>query len=205
MLLILVVADRTFGFTYNEGTSGDLSNSQGAPSGFSLGDGLNSIIGTVGSGDSQDWVGLLVPTGKQLSSLILASYQSSDSQGFIGVQMGTAFIGNPETDASAYLGYAHFGTSASNGPHSGNLVGQDFLPIMGNTADAPGSHGFTPPLPAGEYVFLIQQLGASTNYEFDFNATAVPEPATLGMLLSGGSMFVLVAFARAAKARRSQP
>ena len=36
---------------------------------------------------------------------------------------------------------------------------------------AAGATGFTPPLGVGTYTFLIQQLGASTAYQFDFNVT----------------------------------
>jgi hypothetical protein len=69
---------------------------------------------------------------------------------------------------------------------------------MANPADAPGASGFTPPLAAGTYTFLIQQLGASTTYEFDFNATATPEPASLCLIGLGG-MGLLVAAARRRK------
>jgi hypothetical protein len=46
---------------------------------------------------------------------------------------------------------------------------------------AAGASGFSDPLQAGTYTFLIQQLGATTNYQFDFDVTSVPEPATLGL------------------------
>ena len=96
-------------------------------------------------------------------------------QGFTGVQSGTAFVGSPAT-AAPYLGYAHFGTAADNGSlPTANLVGVDILPIMGNTTSAPGSQGFTPPLGSGSYIFLIQQLGGTTSYEFDYAVTAIPE------------------------------
>jgi len=35
------------------------------------------------------------------------------------------------------------------------------------------------------YCFLIQQLGASTNFQFDFNVTSVPEPTAIGLLVFG--------------------
>jgi hypothetical protein len=158
---------------YSESTSGDLSNNQAEPTPLTLALGTNSVVGTVGTGENQDWVTVHVPAGLTLSSLVLASYVSSDSQGFIGVQKGTSFTGNPET-ASPYLGYAHFGTGASNGSQFKNLVGMDLLPIMGNTSLAAGSQGFTAPLASGDYTFLIQQLGASTSYQFDFVTAAPP-------------------------------
>src|SRR3989442_212186 len=163
---------------WNEASSGDLSNNQSAPSAFTLASGVNKVIGTVGGADSQDWITLTMPAGLQLSSVTLAAYASANVQGFTGVQSGTAFVGSPFT-ASSYLGYAHFGTAADNGPFPpANLVGVDILPIMGNTTAAPGSQGFTPPLGSGSYVFLIQQLDAATSYEFDYGVTAIPEPSS---------------------------
>lgn len=167
---------------WNESTNGDLSNNQAAPTALTLSNGINSVIGTTSAGD-QDWLALTIPAGFQLSSDVLESYTSTDSQGFTGVQAGSSFVGNPETTPSAYLGYAHFGTAASNGAlGTTDLVGVNLLPIMGNTADASGSQGFTPPLAAGTYTFLIQQTGATTAYQFDYGVTAVPEPSSLSLV-----------------------
>ena len=164
---------------WNEGVSGDLSDNQAAPNAFNLASGTNAIVGTVGGGNSQDWVALTVPAGLELSSLVLAGYQSADSQGFTGVQAGTSFVGSPFS-ATSYLGYAHFGTAATNGalPPT-NLIGADLLPLMGNATLAAGAAGFSGPLQSGTYTFLIQQLGGLTNYEFDYNLVAVPEPPSL--------------------------
>ena len=86
------------------------------------------------------------------------------------------FVGSTNS-AGSYLGYAHFGTGATNGnlPPT-DLTGVDILPIIGNNTLASGSQGFTPPLSAGDYTFFIQQLGASTAYQFDFNVIAAPLP-----------------------------
>jgi hypothetical protein len=176
LLASAVVSSTAQGQTlWDESMSGDLSNNQAAPSTFSLASGANNVIGTVGGGDTQDWITLTVPAGLQLSSLTLASYVSADVQGFTGVQAGTAFVGSVN-DPAAYLGYAHFGTAADNGSlPTANLVGVDILPIMGNPSAAPGSQGFTPPLGSGSYVFLIQQLGSATSYQFGYGVTPVPE------------------------------
>ncbi|HEX5244870.1 MAG TPA: PEP-CTERM sorting domain-containing protein [Tepidisphaeraceae bacterium] len=175
---------------WNSSVNGPLSTSGSTPTPFTLASGTNSIISTVGGGSNQNWVEVTIPTGLQLSQLVLASYQSTDAQGFTGVQAGSTFVGSTNS-ASSYLGYGHFGTGATNGTlPATNLVGADILPIMGNTADAPGSQGFTPPLASGNYVLLIQQLGASTNYQFDFNVTSTPEPA--GMLLLSAAVMGLL-------------
>jgi Dockerin type I domain len=169
-ILGLSIANSQAATVWNESTNGDLSNNQSAPTAITLANGTDSVIGTVGGGDLQDWVRVTIPAGFQLSTLVLHSYQSSDAQGFTGVQAGNAFVGDPENDPTSYLGYAHFGTGATNGSlPATNLVGTDLLPIMGNKTLAFGSKGFTPPLASGNYVFLIQQLGASTSYQFDFN------------------------------------
>ena len=189
-LCVLAVAP-ALAATYNEGVSGDLSNNQASPTPLSLTLGSNSIIGNVNGsgGDSQDWIALTVPTGLEMTSYVNAVYSSTDSQGFTGFQVGASFVGSAFT-AGSYAGYAHFGTGATNSGINGGAptttVGVDLLPLMANPSVAAGATGFTPPLGAGTYTFLIQQLGASTNYEFDINVSAVPEPATLGLLGFGG-------------------
>jgi hypothetical protein len=181
---------------YNESVSGDLSNVQNAPTMVTLTTvGINSVIGNVGAavGDQQDWITITVPTGMTLNHLVLAAYTSTDNQGFIGFQAGTKFVGNAQSDPTAYLGYAHFGKLATNGSlPAANLTGADLLPIMANPAAAPNSKGFAIPLASGSYAFLIQQTGASTAYQFDFvtASTAVPEPSSLcllGALIGGGA------------------
>jgi hypothetical protein len=174
---------------WNESVNGDLSNNQSAPNQFTLPQGVSSIIGSVTGGtDPQDWVTLTVPAGLRLSSVVLAAYQSTDAQGFTGVQSGTSFVCSVNS-AGSYSGYAHFGTGATNGslPPT-NLVGTDLLPIMGNTTLAAGAQGFTPPLGSGSYTFLIQQLGAATNYQFNYTVTPVPEPGARGLAGLGGAL-----------------
>jgi hypothetical protein len=182
---------------WNQATNGALSENPAAPNAFTLSAGTNSIIATVGGGSgetgiNQNWVNINIPAGLDLSNLVLASYTSTDAQGFIGVASGTSFAGGESAvnTTSSYLGYAHYGTGATNPSTPTNLVGDDILPLMGNNAVvSPGSAGFTPPLPAGSYTFLIQQLGATTNYQFDFDVSTVPEPATGALLLGLSSIF----------------
>lgn len=173
---------------WNEGVSGDLSNTQGSPNMFTLSSGVNEVIGTVGTGDTQDWLTLTVPVGFQLSSVVLASYSSTDVQGFTGFAAGPTFAGSASS-AGSYLGYSHFGTAAGNGSLPvANLVGADLLAIMKNPLADPGALGFTDPLQAGSYAFLIQQLGATTAYQFNYTLTATPEPGTIALGLVGGML-----------------
>ncbi|HEY4329132.1 MAG TPA: hypothetical protein VGN88_05300 [Phycisphaerae bacterium] len=193
-LVFAISGSAAWGSTlYSETASGDLSNSQSAPTSVTAVVGTNSISGTVGNADSQDWITITVPAGAQLSSFILSSYASADSQGFMGVQAGSSFLGDPFA-AGSYLGYVHYGSLAQNGALAPtNLVGADLLPLMGNTSLAAGSTGFTTPLGAGQYTFLIQQLGSATTYQFDVGVTAVaaPEVTTLGMLGVGATALLL--------------
>ena len=177
---------------WNENLDGNLSASQSAPTPLTLSLSTNSIIGTVGTGKTADWVALTVPAGTEMTNIFLASYASTDSQGFTGFQAGSSFVGNPETSASAYEGYAHYGTNATNGSlPPANLVGADLMPIMANPSADPGATGFTPPLAAGTYTFLIQQLGATTNFQFDYDVSPVPEPT--GLAATGAGVFALLA------------
>src|SRR4051812_43102797 len=130
---------------YDEAVSGDLSNNQAAPTALTLALGANSIKGTEGDVDIQDWVTVRVPSGMFLSNLVLASFVSVDEQGFLGVQRGTSFVGSV-FDPASYLGYSHVGTEVTIGsPPPINLVGADLLPILGDRSLAIGAQGFTPP------------------------------------------------------------
>jgi hypothetical protein len=190
--IAMLVSSGRAAVIWNQSSNGPLSENPLAPTSFTLSAGTNSVIAVVGggggseSGIDQNWVNMNIPAGLQLSNLVLASFVSTDLQGFTGVAAGATFAGGEGAvnTTSSYLGYTHFGTGASdNGHPAQNLVGVDVLPIMGNNlVDSPGSQGFTPPLPAGSYTFLIQQMGATTNYQYDFDVTAVPEPASLSVL-----------------------
>jgi hypothetical protein len=187
---------------WNQGVNGPLSENPLAPTVFNLATGTNSVIATVGggtpgaeSGVNQNWLNINIPAGLQLSQYVLASFVSTDQQGFTGVASGATFAGGEAAvnTRSSYLGFSHYGTGAQNGTlPATSLVGQDLLPLMGNnTTISSGSLGFTPPLPAGAYTFLIQQTGATTNYQFDFDVTAVPEPVSGGLLLCSSLVFGL--------------
>jgi hypothetical protein len=175
---------------WNSATNGPLSENPAAPTAFTLSPGTNSIISVVGGGSgesglNQNWVNVTIPAGFDLSNYVLAAYSSADAQGFTGFQAGNSFAGGESAvnTPSSYIGYTHYGTGAVNGtlPPT-NLIGDDLFPLMANPSLAVGSTGFTPPCPSGSYTFLIQQLGATTNFQFDFDVAAVPEPASLGLL-----------------------
>lgn len=186
-VVLPAATSRAVTVVWNESVNGTLSANQAAPTAINLPPGVDAIIGTVNGngGKANDWVALTIPGGFQLSSDVLASYVSTDAQGFTGFQAGSTFVGSAFT-AGSYAGYSHFGTGATNTSEPlTNLVGTDLLPLMANPAVSVGATGTTDPVPAGTYTFNIQQLGASTNFEFDFGVTAVPEPASMSLLAGG--------------------
>lgn len=156
---------------YDEAIDGDLSNDRLAPTSLLFSLGTNSITATSVSGD-REYVHVVIPAGTVLSSIVLASYSSLDELSFIGVQAGTILSEPPTgTNPDNLLGWTHFGDGAGN-------VGTDILDDLGASAPA---IGFTPPLPAGDYTFWMQQTGSNAaTFRFDFEVT--PEPATLALL-----------------------
>jgi PEP-CTERM motif len=182
---------------FDEAVSGDLSNNQLAPTALTLTPGSNSVIGSVNGfppgTDAQDWVSFTIPTGFVMTSYVNSGYVSADDQGFTGFQSGSSFSGDPFT-AGSYAGYAHFGFAATNpdGTPPSTTVGVDLLPLMANPSFAPGATGFSPPLHAGTYTFLIQQGNpTTTSYQFDMNVRSVPEPGSSLCLLGIGGLVIL--------------
>ena len=100
--------------------------------------------------------------------------------------------------AISYAGYAHFGFAATNpdqNPVPASTVGLNLLPLMANPSFAPGATGFTPPLAAGTYTFLIQQGDpVTTGYRFNMTvrSVSVPEPGSSLCLLGMGGLAILV-------------
>lgn len=168
-VVLSVAAAGQAAVVWNETSNGDLSGNRLAPTALPLVIGSNDVIGSVQGGEL-DYITFTVPAQVQFTKLALVSYVSSDSRGFIGMQKGTVFTEDPATpNVANLLGWAHFGTGPGN-------VGTDILDDMGV---APGAQGFVPPLPAGQYTFWIQQIGALTSYDFNFVLVSVPEPSSL--------------------------
>ena len=90
--------------TLDESINGDLLKNQSVPNAFTLGNGVNSVIGTVGTGDMQDWIALTIPVGFTRDSVVLSAYTSTDVQAFTGFQIGSSFSGSAST-AGSYAGY----------------------------------------------------------------------------------------------------
>jgi hypothetical protein len=197
---LLAAAPAKAGTIYKESVSGDLSDNKAAPTALVLKAGLNSISGTVagfpefGGTDPQDWVSITIPTGFVMTSYVNAKFVSGDGQGFTGFQSGSSFSGDEFVEGS-YAGYAHFGTAANNpdsNPVTSSTVGLNLLPLMANPSFAPGATGFTPPLGAGTYTFLIQQGDpVTTRYQFNIALRSVPEAGSSLCLLGMGALATL--------------
>ena len=163
------------GVVWDESSNGDISGNRLSPTAVTLAVGDNDLLGSVqGNPSDLDYLTINVPAGDVLAHLVLKSFVSTDQRGFIGIQHGATFT-EPTvgTTVGNLLGYTHFGPGAGN-------VGLDILPSMGA---GPGSQGFLAPLGPGQYTFWIQQLGAATSYDFDFQVTAVPEPSAFVLAL----------------------
>jgi hypothetical protein len=192
----LLAAAPTKATIYDEAVSGDLSNDKSAPTALTLTPGLNSVIGTVngfGNGDPQDWVSFTIPTGFVMTSYVNSKYDSSDHQGFTGFQFrfvvfGWRVYGRKLCRLRPF--WNRCDQSGRDAPLS--TVGVNLLPLMANSSFAPGAAGFTPPLGAGTYTFLIQQGDTSTtSYQFDMNVRPVPEPGSSLCLLGMGGLAIL--------------
>src|SRR5437764_4749453 len=195
---LLVAAAPAKATIYDEAVSGDLSNDKAAPTALTLMPGLNSVSGTVagfpqfGGTDPQDWVSFTIPTGFVMTSYVNSEYTSNDDQGFTGFQFGSSFPAGMDSEflEGSYAGYAHFGNEANNPDGAlppSSTVGINLLPLMADPLFAPGTTGFTPPLAAGTYTFLIQQGDPETTaYRFDMNVTSAPETGSTLCLLGLG-------------------
>jgi len=160
--------------TYDESVSGDVSNNPQAPTAINLALGTNSFIATMPGADL-DFFTINVPAGGQLSSLIMADYESIDEISFIAIGAGTQLPASILSyDPTGLLGYAHFGGELN--------IGNDLLADLAIANF--GVPGFDTPLPAGNYTFWLQQESTvATGYQLDFNVTPVPEPATAALLV----------------------
>jgi hypothetical protein len=162
-------------FLWNELSQGDLSDDHFAPNSFVLSPGDNTLFGTIDGDDGEgnidrDYFSITIPSGLQLSQLVLAGYDSTDFAAFMGIQPGPIFPDDPKTVAPGDLmGWTLFGQS---------LIGQDLLPEMGIHG-----YGFTPPLSSGVFTFWVQQLDTFTEWTGDFVVTEVPEPSAAALLL----------------------
>jgi hypothetical protein len=166
---------------YNEGVSGDLSNSGLTPTPITVSLGQNDVFGTTGKTGTvidRDYFTFTIPSDMELTAItVLPGTESLGTldESFIGMQSGPQVtISTAATTAAGLLGWYHYGPDD---------IGVNILPLMGTSGL--GSTGFTPPLPSGTYSFWVQEASAGTvPYGLEFTV-ATPEPATWTMLFTG--------------------
>lgn len=161
---------------YNEGVSGDLSNSGLTPTAVTLTVGANQVTGTTGNmgGVDRDYFTFTLPAGWQLDAVtVMAGTTILGSSSFIAVASGNQVTTVPTAGtAVGLLGWTLY---------SAEMIGTNLLPQM--SLPELGSTGFTPPLGAGTYAFWIQETAqGSVTYNFDFAVSAVPEPAGFALM-----------------------
>ena len=166
---------------YNEGVSGDLSNSPTAPTPVSLSLGSNLIIGTTGRLTANDpidadYFTFTLGANQVLDSITVLEGTTAIGLAFIGIDSGNQ-VTVPGPGATGLLGWTHYDTGD---------IGHDILDEMG--VPNLGSTGFGDlGLGAGTYSVWIQEAspGPLDNYRFNFAVHEVPEPASWAMMLAG--------------------
>jgi PEP-CTERM motif len=183
-LLFLSVAGHA-AIVWSENINGDLSSNPAAPTPITFQLGSNIISGSVFTGtDTRDYITFTLAPGFELVSLRLLMYDdlntgtpNDGNTGFHAINLGsTSFIPDAST-AGFFLG----------GYHLDPPVGVDLLPVLAlGVTGGPGhaGTGFTVPLEAGTYSYLVQQTGPQlTGYSIEFNV--VPEPSSVVLILGG--------------------
>jgi len=179
-LLMLILASGAHAATvYDESINPDFTGDRTLPTLVTFQFGPNDIFGETGSTGGvvdRDYFTFVIPSGFNLSAIIvLKSSLTAGNAAFFGLQSGPQVTVDPAAPiAGPLLGYRHLAPADIN---------TDILPAMGI---APGAAGFAPPLPAGQYSGWLQDSNvAPTVYGLRFNVTAVPEPGTILLSLTG--------------------
>jgi len=171
---------------YNEGVSGDLSNTAAAPTPVSFTTGSNLVIGTTGRATANDpidadYFTFTLGANQVLDSITVLEGTTAIGLAFIGIDSGNQ-VTVPGPGANGLLGWTHYDTGD---------IGTDILDDM--SVPNMGSSGFGT-LGAGTYSVWVQEAspGPLDNYRFDFAIREVPEPSSWAMMLAG---FGLLGFA----------
>jgi hypothetical protein len=179
-LLMLILASGAHAATvYDESINSDFTGNRALPTFVTFQFGPNDIFGETGSTSGvvdRDYFTFVIPSGYNLSAIIvLKTSLTAGGAAFFGLQSGPEVTVDPAApNAALLLGYRHLAPIDIN---------TDILPTM---AVSPGAAGFVPPLPAGQYSGWLQDSNvAPTVYGLRFYVTAVPEPGTIMLTLTG--------------------
>jgi hypothetical protein len=180
-LVLLAVPSRA-AIVWSENINGDLSSNPAAPTAVVFQLGSNIINGSVFTGtDTRDYITFTLAPGFQLTSLRLLVYDdlntgtpNDGNTGFHAINLGSTSFIPDATTAGNFLG----------GDHLTPTIGADRLPGLAAALGGQAGTGFTVPLQAGTYSYLVQQTGPQlTGYSLEFNV--VPEPSGLMLALAG--------------------
>lgn len=184
--LVSASAPAAAAIVYNEGTSGDLSNSGLTPTPITFALGENIVTGTTGRTEAnvidRDYWTFTVGANQQLVALNVLQGTVPLGFSFIGIQSGSQVTLDPSTSTAAgLLGWTHYQTTD---------IGTNILDDIGVVKN--GSTGFNGPLGAGTYSVWLQEISPTplnTNprlpFSFAFIIAGVPEPSTWAMMLLG--------------------
>jgi len=144
---------------YDESVDGIFSADRLNPTEFLFGIGTNVIRASQGgSENSVDYFTITIPEGSNLVSIRLS--------GFTGATANLAFIGVQEGDSF---------TEPASGTNPANLLGgttygsaDSFTNILDDIGDGGVGQGFSGPLGPGTYTFWLNQTGARTSVQLDF-------------------------------------
>jgi hypothetical protein len=172
-----LISTAASGANYDEALLGDLSGVPATPSTWNLAAGANVLKGSAGTSSDYDIVSLTIPAGHRLDTLTLDAYQIQGYASFLGLQTGSTWTAGLgwSVNGEALLGWDLFDVG---------MVGTNRLQAIsenGNTI----TPQFAPPLGSGTYTMLLQDTASTYNYQFTFNVSAVPEPATIGLAAVG--------------------
>ncbi|MCR9075902.1 MAG: PEP-CTERM sorting domain-containing protein [bacterium] len=150
---------------YDESVDGDLASVDAGPTPFDLSVGTNTVIGTIGDTDFEDFVGFSIGAGEQLTAITLTSFVTAG--------------GNTSTGFRLYTDQGGGWFQASSGSMVPGDVGTNFLNVWDLT-DVGGSA----PLGPGNYGVVLAEFTAGQAYSFDIVVT--PTPGSLAILGLGG-------------------
>ncbi len=136
---------------------GDSSNVPETPSVLGTVFNGQTVLGSVGGSDTDDYLTFSVPDGYRLQSMRLRLYSAPDAGGSVAIAGGASWTAGENT--SGLLGFASFGPAD---------VGADLLATMKVSGSALG---------AGSYTMRLRRAGAEAAYGFDFKLVAVGAPS----------------------------
>jgi hypothetical protein len=185
---------------WEESLAGDLAGDPSLPTPLAFSPGNNIVKGRMTASapsDIRDYLTFEIGVGESLAAIRQLFYTDESgnpgNRGFHALMTGTtSFIPAAENIAN-FLGSAHLDSLA---PGADLLEGLGLAPT--------GGQGFSAPLGAGTYTYVIQQTGQNVNlYALDFEV--VPEPTTLALAVVASMATLVFLRSQSSKKSTNQP